>query len=100
MITVNIKYAFNNASLQLILEKLSWRGICEFLIKIMASYLSEREILLDVDGIVKHKRINGGVPEGSVFGPPLWNMEHTACMYDSYRCICPWERHLLDSTMI
>lgn len=74
VVTLDVRNAFNSASWQLILEKLRSRGISESLIKIVASYLSERKILLESDSEPKLIKINSGVPQGSVMGPTLWNV--------------------------
>ncbi|XP_074036343.1 uncharacterized protein [Leptinotarsa decemlineata] len=73
-ITLDVKNAFNSASWQLILETLRSRGIKESLIVIIASYLSEREIILETTEDRKLVRINSGVPQRSVLGPTLWNL--------------------------
>ncbi|XP_074041805.1 uncharacterized protein [Leptinotarsa decemlineata] len=70
-ITLDIRNAFNNASWQLILNKLRDRGISESLISIIFSYLSEREVILESEGSVKYIKISSGVPQGSVLGPTL-----------------------------
>lgn len=74
LVTLDVKNAFNSASWQLILEKLRTRRISESLINIMASYLSERQILLESESVAKYIRVNSGVPQGSVMGPTLWNI--------------------------
>lgn len=74
VITLDIQNAFNSASWQLILNKLRERKICESLISVIASYLSERKLLLETDSVTKFVNINSGVPQGSVIGPTLWNI--------------------------
>lgn len=74
VVTLDVRNAFNNASWQIILNKLRERNISESLISVIASYLSERRILLQADGEHKYVRINSGVPQGSVIGPTLWNI--------------------------
>lgn len=50
MVTLDVKNAFNSASWQLILNELKRRGIDNNLIRIIASYLSERCIILEAEG--------------------------------------------------
>lgn len=49
--TISVKITFNSASWQLILEKL--RRINESIINIIMSFVSQREILLEIKGICK-----------------------------------------------
>lgn len=74
VVTIDVKNAFNSASWQLILEKLRAKGISESLIRVIASYLSERAVLLETNNAVKCIETNSGVPQGSVKGPTLWNV--------------------------
>lgn len=73
MVTLDVKNAFNSASWQLILAELRRRGIDNNLVCMIASYLSERYIILEAEGNIKKVSINSGVPQGSVLGPTLWN---------------------------
>lgn len=73
-ITLDVKNAFNSASWQKILDKMRKRGICESLISILASYLSERKLLVETEDGVRLMRITSGVPQGSVIGPTIWNL--------------------------
>lgn len=74
MITLDVKNAFNSASWQFILEELRSRQIDESLISIIASYLSNRHILLEAANSKRAIKINSGVPQGSILGPTLWNI--------------------------
>ena len=74
VITLDVKNAFNSSSWQEILAELEIKKIDESLLKIIASYLSGRKILLEAENKIKEKNINSGVPQGSMLGPTLWNV--------------------------
>ena len=77
VITLDVKNAFNSAQWPNILMALESYNVPDYLIRIISSYLSERTLQYDTDRGVKHYEIAGGVPQGSVLGPTLWN-----AMYD------------------
>lgn len=74
MLTLDVRNAFNSASWQHILDALRQRGIDESIINIVSSYLSDRLIILEAQGVAKTKTINSGIPQGSILGPTLWNI--------------------------
>lgn len=74
VITLDIRNAFNSASWQIILDELKRRQIDGSLINLIASYLSQREIILEAENQTKVIETSSGVPQGSVMGPTLWNV--------------------------
>lgn len=84
MITLDVSNAFNCASWQIILDELRRRGVDEDLITKVASYLSDRVIILQAGGEATEKRINSGVPQGSVLGPFLWNLLYDEILHTSF----------------
>jgi hypothetical protein len=68
---VDVKNAFNTASWELIVKKLEKRQISRYLLNIIKKYLSGRRVSLDRS---TSEEIGGGVPQGSVLGPTLWNI--------------------------
>jgi hypothetical protein len=71
LILVDVKNAFNTASWELIVKKLEKRQISRYLLNIIKKYLSGRRVSLDRS---TSEEIGGGVPQGSVLGPTLWNI--------------------------
>lgn len=71
LITIDVKNAFNNASWDIILNKLDHMGMPEYLLNTIDNYLEDRSIQID-KGV--DMAISAGVPQGSILGPTLWNV--------------------------
>lgn len=71
MVLVDVKNAFNTAQWSIILEKLKRRGVSQYLLNVIGSYFTGRTIAIENGNVVV---ISGGVPQGSILGPTLWNV--------------------------
>lgn len=71
LITLDVKNAFNLAPWRLIDAALRRYVAPEYLVKILRSYMSNRELLVGDDACLS---VTCGVPQGSVLSPTLWNL--------------------------
>lgn len=74
MITLDVRNAFNSASWYQILHELQRREIDRGLLRLIASYLSDRRLVLDNGHQERVIHVHRGVPQGSILGPKLWNI--------------------------
>jgi len=71
--TLDIRNAFNSADWGRTLEALRSFNIQDYLLNVVHSYLSKRELVLDTSVGPRTYEMTAAVPQGSVLGPLLWN---------------------------
>ncbi|XP_026686460.1 uncharacterized protein LOC113471478, partial [Diaphorina citri] len=76
LITCDIKNAFNTANWREISEEMKNMGLDKQLVRSIESYLSDRKIV----GEEFNKWMTGGVCQGSVVAPTLWNILYNSIL--------------------
>lgn len=77
IVTLDVKNAFNTANWGRILCSLKKMNVAPYIRQMVTSYFSDRTLMYNTATGTKVRNISGGVPQGSVLGPLLWNV-----MYD------------------
>lgn len=71
---IDIQGAFDSVWWPIIANRLRVLGFCRNIQEVVLSYLSDREVMIENDGEVVHRKMDKGCPQGSVLGPVLWNL--------------------------
>jgi retron-type reverse transcriptase len=78
--TVDVKNAFNSARWESILSSLNKIETPEHIKSLIKSYLNNRFLLYDTQIGQVMRKVNAGVPQGSILGPILWNVMYNGIL--------------------
>lgn len=85
IISMDIKGAFDHAWHPQIISQLLRYRIPSYIIQLIASYLADRSIFVNVHDQLHEIKSNRGCPQGSVLGPVLWNLSVNHLLQKTYQ---------------
>lgn len=75
--TIDVRNAFNSAGWDNMINPLIEKyNIPPYLLRMVDSYLKDRELLYETKDGVKARRVTAGAAQGSILGPELWNISY------------------------
>lgn len=89
-ISIDIENAFNSIPWRTIRTALKEKHVPDYVRRLIDSYLHDRIILYPIKNGIETRKVQAGVPQGSVLGPLLWNIGFDSILHkrlEDHTCI-------------